>query len=382
MIWLAIALLQAGSVLERADMAFRQGDFEAAKALALQSVTADPGAVHGHMILGVIAARNNQWDVSNARFQTVIRLDPSNPTGYFYLGQAKLYQRQWDAAIQYFTRAAERNYPDRDRLTVELAHAQNESGRPQKALEMLMEIAPPADPRLAAQYHGVTAFALGRMNQWTAAIEAGRQAVRLDASNPLYWDFLIDALIKTNQAPQALAEAIRAQRLFPDRGDTQYLFAVASHHVVESPLSRLALRNLRDAEPQSPRVFVAEGLLYRKQGKDEEAAAAFTKAARRGVKDAYLLLGIVHRENGDLAAAERDYRDAERLNPSSGQVALELGKLFLSRGELTEARTRLEKAVTLLPDVQPVHYQLGLLYQRLGMKEEAAKHLRWGKTTP
>jgi hypothetical protein len=49
---------------------------------------------------------------------------------------------------------------------------------------------------------------------------------------------------------------------------------------------------------------------------------------------------------------------------------------------LADARLRLEKAAVLLPDAPPVHYQLGLLYQRLGMTEKAAEQLRQSKATP
>jgi tetratricopeptide (TPR) repeat protein len=226
----------------------------------------------------------------------------------------------------------------------------------------------------------VTAFAQGKLGRLSEATENVRRAIQLDDSNVHYWDFLVDVLIKTDQAPQALAEAIRAQRKFPDHADTQFLFALANHHVVESPLSKLALRNLREAEPNDARVPLAEGLLYRKQGKTEEAIAAFQRAAQQGAADAHLLLGIVYKENGDYTAAEREYRDAERRNPSSAQLMLEFGKLYLARGELDLARQRLEKALDLEPDASTVHYQLGLLYRRLGQTEKAKEHL--GKSKP
>src|SRR5436190_22173821 len=101
----AFLFAQTGSLLERADEAFRQGNLDRAATLARQALARDPNAVHGHMILGVIAAQRNQWDTSNRHFEAVVRLEPSNPYGYFYLGQARLYQRQWDKAIQYFTKA-------------------------------------------------------------------------------------------------------------------------------------------------------------------------------------------------------------------------------------------------------------------------------------
>jgi tetratricopeptide (TPR) repeat protein len=366
---------QAGNPLERADEAFRRGDFEQAETLAKQALARNPGAVHGHMILGLIAAQKNQWDVSNQHFQAVVKLEPSNPFGYFYLGQAKLYQQQWAPAIRFFTQALERKYPDRERLMVELALAQNEGGHPQQALASLSAIAPP-EGNLAGQYHAVSAFAQGKLNRLSPAIESIRHALQADGANPQYWEFLVNALIGTDQAPQALAEAIRSQKRFPDHPDIQYAFALASYHVTESPLGQLALRNVREADPASPRVQLAEGLLFRKQGKTTEAASAFQKAVQRGVPDARLLLGIIYRENGDYPAAEREYREAERLNPGNGQVALELGKLLLAQGMLEEARVRLERALQSMPDATTVHYQLGLLYRKLGQPEKSAEHLR------
>jgi tetratricopeptide (TPR) repeat protein len=370
---------QAQSVLERADEAFREGNLDRAATLARQVLARDPNALHAHMILGVIAAQKNQWDTTTRHFEAVIRIEPSNPYGYFYLGQAKLYQRQWEKAIQYFTKALEFEYPERERLTIELAVAQNEAGHPQQALSLLSKIGPPPDPRLAAQYQATTAFAQAKLGQPAAAIEAIRAALQLDDSIPDYWDLLIGTLIEIDQTPQALAEAIRAQKKFPDHPDMQFLFALASYYVAESPLNGVALRNLREAEPDSARVQLAEGLLYRKQGKTQEATAAFGRAAERGAPDAHLLLGIVYRENGDYDAAEREYREAERLNPRNGQTMLEMGKLLVARGDLEQARLRLEKAAEYMPEARAVHYQLGLLYRRLGQPEKAQQHLQLSK---
>ena len=367
---------QSSDVLQQADEAFRQGDLDRAEKLARQALARDAGAVHGHMILGVIAAQKQQWEASNKHFESVVRLEPANPFGYFYLGQARLFQQQWERAIQYFSKALELGYPERERLAIELATAQNEAGRPIQALASLGMIGPPADPRLGAQYHAVTAFAKSRLSQSAAAIEAMRKAVQLDESSAHYWEFLVSELIKTDQTPQALSEAIRAQRIFPDNPEIQFLFALASYYVSESPLTGVALRNLREAEPDGARVQLAEGLVYRKQGKTQEAIRAFRNAAGRGLPDAHLLLGIVYKENGEYEAAEQEYRKAEQLNPRNGQVLLEMGKLLVARGQLEQGRIRLEKAAEYMPDASAVHYQLGILYRRLGLLDKAQEQLR------
>jgi tetratricopeptide (TPR) repeat protein len=370
---------QEESLLEQADLAFRNGDLVRSEALAQRVLARNPRAVHAHMILGVLAAQKKEWNVSDKHFQAVVKLEPSNPFGHFYLGQSRLYQQQWDAAIRYFRSALERQYPEKERVLVELALAQNEAGHPDHALATLHEAAPGGDDGLSAQYYAVTAFACAKLNQPGQSAEAIRHAVRFDPANSQYWEFLIGLLLRNDEAPLALAEAIRAQQKFPDNADIQFLFALASYQVTESPLSKLALRNLREADPKSPRVQLAEGLLYRKQAKTEEATQAFKLAAQNGVPDAHLLLAIVYKESGDYAAAERECREAERLNPDSGQVLLELGKLLLNRGELDEARIRLEKALLFMPDAASVHYQLGLLYRRLGQVEKAQEHLRKSK---
>jgi Flp pilus assembly protein TadD len=374
LVWTALLAAQTGNLLEQADAAFRSGDLDRAAALAGRVVQADPHAAHAHMILGVVAARRGQWEAANRSFERVIALDPSGPHGYFYLGQAHLYQHNWTAAVRRLTEARQRGYPDGPRLALELAFALGEAGKPQQALDELRKIPPPTGGPAAAQYHAVAAFALGRLHQPALAIEAMRRALALDDSKPEYWSFLISALMDTDQTTFALAEAIRAQKRFPDDADIQFLFALASYYVSESPLSGLALRNLREAEPGSPRVLLAEGLLHRKQGRAEEATAAFRKAAGQGVRDARLLLGILLKESGDYAGAEREYREAEKENPDNGQTLLEL--LLLARGDLPEALKRLERAAELMPNTSAVHYQVGLAYQRLGRKEDAERSLR------
>ncbi len=372
----ALALFAQVSDIEQADAAFRGGEIEKALAFARRAIARDPGQVHGHMILGVIAAQREQWLAANGHFQTVVRLTPSDPQGFFYLGQAKLYQKQFEPAVRDFQKALSLGFPDRDRLFVELAFAENEAGRPKQALDRLAQVAPPSEPPRAAQYFAVSGFAHSKLGHPVEAIDAIRKARDIDGTNPQYWDFLITALIGTDQTTRALSEAIQAQARFPDHPGIQYLFALANYYVVESPLLSLALRNLREVEPPaSPRLLLVEGMLLRKEGKMEEATRAFEQAARRGAPDSHLLLGIVYKENGNYDAAEREYRAAEKENGSNGQVMLELGKLSLTRGQFEEARVRLAKAVTLLPDFSSAHYQLGLAYGRLGQKEKSEYHL-------
>jgi Flp pilus assembly protein TadD len=367
---------QPGALADRAEEAFRSGNLDTAQTLARQVLAKDPNSAQAHMILGVIAAQQQKWTAANLHFGAVVKLVPSDPHGYFYLGQASLYQHNWAKAADYFAQALQRNYPDRERLVVELAYAENEAGRPKQALATLQKIRPPAEGPHAAQFHAVTAFVQEKLGQLPPAIEAIRRAINIDDSNPQYWEFLVSSLIGSDQVNAAAAEAIRGQKRFPDHAGIHFLLGVASYYMTETHFTKLALRNLREAEPEGSRVLLVEGMLYRKQGQTQEATRAFSEAAKRGLPDAHLLLGILHKEAGDYAAAEREFREAERLNPRNGQLLLELGKLLLSQGAVNEALPRLLRAVEYMPANSAVHYQLGLAYARLGQKEKAERHMR------
>lgn len=374
------ALAQVNSLLEQADAAFRAGNFDQAVALARRVTPEDPRVEHAHMILGVIAVRRNQWEDATGHFEAVIRLAPSSPYGYFYLGQASLYQHNWEKAARCFTSALERNYPDRTRLIIDLASAQNEAGRAKEALSSLRQIQPPTEGELAAQYHAVLAFSKAKLNQPAEAIQEIRAARQLDAFDPRYWEFLVLRLIGTNQMRLALSEVIEAQKRFPDDPGIQFLLGFSGYLARQGDLMELGLRNLREVQPADPRVLILTGVVYRYHGESDKAMLAFTQAAERGVPDAHFLLGLIRKDAGDLAGAEREFRQAERDNPEQAQVILELGKLLLARGEAREALTRLQKAELYMPRTAAVHYQLGIAYTRLGDKQSGGRHFAMFRT--
>ena len=210
--------------------------------------------------------------------------------------------------------ALKREYPERERLLVELALAQNEAGHPEQALTSLEGITPSGRRGpLGAILCGDRVCA---RQVESAGVRRRRRFVRRCASiarNAHYWEFLIGLLLKNDEAPLALAEAIRAQQKFPDNADIQFLFALASYHVTESPLSKLALRNLREADPKSPRVLLAEGLAVSQTGQD-------------GRGDTSIQARCEGRRNGRSPAAwdclqgERGVRGGGTRVPGSGAI--------------------------------------------------------------
>lgn len=367
---------QTPNLVEQADAAFRAGNRVEAERLARLAVSRYPQAAHAHLILGIVAAQEERWPQAKLHFTTVIRLTPNDPNGHFYLGQAELYQKNWLAASRQFTKALDLGFPDRERALVELAFSLNEAGKPKEALQRLNEVPAPPDGSLGAQYFATKAFALAKLNDFGPAIDSMRKACLTDPGNPQYSEFLISTLISVDQTTVALQEAIRAQAQFPDHPEIQFLFALADYYVSESPLGPVALRNLTEAKSGSAHVFLAEGLLLRKKSENDEALRLFEKAAASGLPESHLLLGILYKEKGDYELAATQFEKAHKVGGLNGQLLLELGKLSLANGDLKGSLANLMKAAELMPTSISVHYQLGLLYQRLGEIEKAREHIQ------
>lgn len=372
----AISSAQVENALQQAEGAFRSGNFDQAATLAKQVLARDPSSKEAHLVLGIIASQRRQWDVAVPNFQTVIRLAPSDPQGYFYLGQANLYQQKWDEAARLFASALERSYPDRDRLLIEMAFAQNEGGHPRQALSSLQKAQAPKAGPLAAQYYAATAFALDKLDHPSEAVRAMRRAMEIDYSDPQYREFVISMLLKTNQLRHALVEAIDAQKRFPDAPQIQFLFGLADYCLTNGNLTKVALRNVVEAQPDSSFAFLLRGLVYRREGDQERALDMFMKAAQLGVPDSHLLLALILRNRDDMVGAERELREAARVNPRNAQLHLELGKILLARGETSEAASHLRKAEQYMPEASAVKYQLSLLYSRLGEKGKSSQYLQ------
>ena len=374
--WMAALLAAPPDSIRDAEMAFRSGDVQRAEGLAQEVLAGNPESVEAHILLGIIASQNAAWPSAIQNFESVIRVAPSNPQGYFYLGQVYLYQQKWEQAAKQFALALERNYPDRDRISIELAFAENEAGQPRKALQILTSIQPPRSGPLAAQYHAVSAFAHGNLHEPSQAVEAMQRAIEIDALNPQYWDFVISTLLNMSQPGLALANALDAQKRFPDQQEIQYLFGLAGYYMNNPSLVRIALRNLVDADPGSALEVILRGMVHRLEGNGDQATEEFVEASRRGVKGAHVLLALVLKEKGDLPGAERELRDAERFSLGNGQVELELGKILMARGENSQAVLRLQKAAQYMPANAGVQYELSGLYRRLGNRQKSEECLR------
>jgi len=174
------------------------------------------------------------------------------------------------------------------------------------------------------------------------------------------------------------------------------------------------------AFPFSQRMRVALGAAYYENGQFAEAAEAICHAADVNPSNSvpYLLLGRVEQvaknsfpcseeklhtfatsQNGNATAnyyyglllfkkasqsqREADFQHAETyfhkaltIDPSFGEVYLQLGMLYNARGKKEAALQEFEKAVHATPELTAAHYQLSLAYRRSGESGKADEEMK------
>ncbi len=119
------------------------------------------------------------------------------------------------------------------------------------------------------------------------------------------------------------------------------------------------------------------GTLNQAQG-DLEAAERDYKLASK-LKESYpplwVNLGDLVYQNNQLDEARGYYQKALEINPKSAAAYFGLGQVELSAKDYAAAAENLEAALKLSPESNRIHYSLGQAYRKLGDKSKARSHL-------
>lgn len=170
---------------------------------------------------------------------------------------------------------------------------------------------------------------------------------------------------KATQKPEGLSTQERI-------GQAQSLFRAG--RITES---LEILDQARQDEPDNARLHSIYGTFCFQAGRYAEAEEAFLSALAIDpyLTDAHNFLGAVYAEEGRSAEAEEQYNIALRdpAYPTPELVYLNLGLLYVSRGEDELAVDPLRKAVEIDSKFYKGHYELASVLDRLGRIEEAVR---------
>src|SRR5258708_26580128 len=136
-----------------------------------------------------------------------------------------------------------------------------------------------------------------------------------------------------------------------------------------------AFRRLVEAGDPLPTSYIGLAQVLLRTGRAEEAAAELS-AAQQKLGATFLISyfqGLSLERAGKRPQAITALHEAKRLNPSSAEARLELGKTELAIGRVQEAIVELEEALRLSPGNVQAGRPARQAYQRAGKGQHTAK---------
>src|SRR2546422_266104 len=178
----------------------------------------------------------------------------------------------------------------------------------------LMKVAPHS-PR----GYQVTAEVAASVGNWQGAVDAYRQALKLDPALPGAHLHLAVLMLEHSPDPnawrQALDELDAELKIDPNNPEAEYEIGEAYRKHGEAEQSIAAFRRALRAHPDFVEARVALAKAYRQQGKKEEAVSALEPARQAAPENAALrfLLAQLYRDLGRVADAQREEEAFKRL---------------------------------------------------------------------
>jgi len=294
-------------------------------------------------LVGIAKIHEQQGDRAEALkgYRAAVPEARGNPARAEELGIAFYDLGQWEIAVQQFTEAV-------------------------SAYEAL-----PAREHLARAYKNL-AFALDAWRRPARAIQAFREATRLDPNFRTAWVGLGSTLAKTGAFSSAYQAWERAAAVYVVRNDDAARSREAWHFADLGWLQHEVLGELREAEatylrgiqldPDHVAVRVRLVQLY-----NEKAETPPDDAESQDWRS-------IARSSGQEHAAHAEAVLRTQLERATNvQTYLELGYLYLTTGVLDRAEENLKRAVALLPDSSHAINDLGVAYVRNEKNAEAIR---------
>ena len=190
-------------------------------------------------------------------------------------------------------------------------------------------------------------------------------------------------LYQLERYADAEAPAKKAVEFAPDRLDAHMVLYTVYAGQENWGRAAEVLERAGQVAPDDLRVLEQRAYVASKTGRPGEVVAAYEKMTQLqpDKADAWVALGGLYAEQGDMKKSEAAYRKVVELDPKSAyQTFYNLGVLITNRENRSATDTQraldaFRKAVEIKPDYGAAHKQLGLLLLETGDRPAAATAL-------
>jgi tetratricopeptide (TPR) repeat protein len=155
---------------------------------------------------------------------------------------------------------------------------------------------------------------------------------RADRSNVELGFYLAETFFSSGELERASAHFKKILAVDPSHFEALVYSGIASSEAGDSEAAESALRRAIDRKPDAFLPHFALGTLCAHLSRWEEAERELTRAIEAApVPSAYILLGNVLREKGELSRAIQQFEEARRLAPESEEAVFQLGLCYLEK---------------------------------------------------
>jgi Flp pilus assembly protein TadD len=267
------------------------------------------------------------------------------------------------------------------------------------------------DPKLVMRARFPLAVALFELRE---SAEARREfeAVRREIGDHPNVSYYLGRLDLTDQNFEGAIRDLNQAIAKPPFPDTAYYLGLAYFKHGDLKAAERWLKRAAEIDPRNSTTQYQLGLVYRKEGREQEArkAVALSAALRRQDADDSQLrsecarkldagpadeartlcerlydpdnaekltaLGTIYGQHGDLEAALKPLRRAAELAPQSPQMQYNLAFTYFRLNRFEEARTPIANAVKRWPDIFQLNALYGAVLSKLGQDLPAYQALR------
>ncbi len=205
------------------------------------------------------------------------------------------------------------------------------------------------------------------------ALETAKKIQELDGENVKTNMFLGTFYLSANEMDLAKQCWEKVLELDP-KNETATVY-LAAYYYSDNRLKESAdyWNKFLQQKPESSEGYFQLGLVQEKLGLLEEALKSYKKVneLKPEAREAYLSRARIYETQKDFKLAIQEYENYITVFPDNISILLYLGKCYFEEQRYTDAESILLKAKNVAPNNIPLHYLLGMTYEKLFNVEKA-----------
>ncbi|EKQ83028.1 tetratricopeptide repeat protein [Leptospira kirschneri] len=185
---------------------------------------------------------------------------------------------------------------------------------------------------------------------------------------------------ESGRYPQAIERLQKAIQYDPKNFYAYYNLTLSYKHAGRFADARMAALKAKEIAPNDPRVSLLAGNLFNELNDPDSAIDAYKEGLSASPDDMYLTynLGVSYFKKGEIPQAEEEFKKVVIKTPSGRLAALShsyLGNIAYNKQDYKNAEYHFRQASNLSPNEAKYLYNLAIVLQKNGNKEEALKYL-------